>query len=127
MSITYDYRTAPPVYPGHPVTCALAVLRHYAGRVSDAWKRTDHGWLVCEGEMSDCPTAGGHLSEGCRLIQRVLASGDVEAAIRAGDETWHRGRVIGGDHPDRFIPGQEQADRLKPQLRAALAALLQVQ
>lgn len=119
--MAYDYRVDPPVYPGHPVTCALIVLRRYSGRLDDAWRRTEHGWLACEGDV-DVPTAGGALSSGCDTIRRVLAGQDFDLAVSWDDARWTQSRA--GGHPSAVGPGQEQADRLKPELREMLAAIV---
>lgn len=107
-----------PVYPGHPITCALMVLRAYPHDLEAAWApyTKENPWNSCESHM-DTPTAGGNLSAGCWLIEHVLDNSlTVDAAIQAGDVAW----VGAGGHKDKELTGQVQADRLKPQLREAL-------
>jgi hypothetical protein len=108
------------VYPGHPITCAVIILHAYAGHLSDAWARTEHGWYHCEGHMNT-PTAGGALSSGCALIQHVIEGRmSTDEAIAWGDRTWGGA----GGHPGMVKQGQDQADRLKPRLREMLAAIM---
>ena len=111
------------VYPGHPVTCALIILRAYPDDLPDAWKpySAANPWHACESYV-DVGTAGGNLSNGCELIRYVLTGTlDVERAIQWGDDAW---RGAGG-HAANEAPGQEQADRLKQALRDALAVAVQ--
>lgn len=108
-----------PVYPGHPVTCALIVLLAYRDGLEAAWRRTDHGWLKCEGEL-DVPTAGGALTAGCALIRHVLGGAmSIDGAIAWGDRGWEGA----GGHPGNERPGQDQADCLKGRLRGELEAV----
>jgi hypothetical protein len=111
-----------PVYPGHPVTCALIVLHAYKGRLSKAWepwRPPQYPWLRCESELNT-PTAGGNLTTGCALIRHVLdGKMTPEQAIAWGDERWGGA----GGLKDKVKPGQEQADRFKDRLLAELRAL----
>ena len=105
-----------PVYPGHPLTCALILLLAYPHDLPAAGERTKDGFLVCEAEL-DVPTAGGHLTRGLSLIQRVLTGGmSIDQMMVLGDHQWGDA----GGHAENVRPGQEQADRLKSRLREAL-------
>ncbi len=107
-----------PVYPGHPITCALIVLLAYGDDLATAWATNQYGWRNCESDL-DVPTAGGALSSGCDLIRYVLAGTlTIDGAIHWGDRAWDGA----GGHKDREGPGREQATRLIPRLRAALEA-----
>lgn len=112
-----------PVYPGHPVTCALIILRAYPDDLEAAWApwTASNPWCGCESYV-DAPTAGGALTSGCTLIRHVL-DGDmtIDAAIAWGDRGWEGA----GGHSANESPGQEQADRLKQALREALAVAVE--
>ena len=111
------------VYPGHPVTCALIILRAYPNDLALAWQpySAQFPWLACESYV-DVSTAGGHLTTGCSLIRHVLdGTLTVDDALQWGDDRW---RGAGG-HAANEAPGQAQADQLKPALREALAAAVQ--
>jgi hypothetical protein len=111
-----------PVYPGHPVTCALIILLAYMQNVTAAWRPVPkYAYLACEGEL-EVPTAGGALSSGCSLIQHVLTRRmTIDEALAWGDRGW----VGAGGHKDKEAPGQEQADQMKALLRAALEVELE--
>ena len=125
MNISIKHRSDPnhwigerPVYPGHPVTCALLVLLAYPTVLAEAWApySKQDPWYACESYMNT-PTAGGNLSMGCDLIRYVLEGVmNIDDAIAWGDRGWGGA----GGHPQYVAPGQEQADRVKPRLRLAL-------
>ena len=120
MSDDYDIIGEPIVYPGHPVTLAVILLHVYRGRLREAWAKSKHGsWLACENEVN-VPSAGGHLTSGCTLIRYVISGeASIDEVIAWGDRMW----IGAGGHKDREVPGQAQADRLKPRLREMLAEI----
>jgi|SRR6478735_11303894 len=114
-----------PVYPGHPCTIALCILRKYP-RIADAFAPTEHGWPEALGD-GDIPGAGGCVHQGLHLIQRILADGDTpEEATAWGVERWRDRTLVGGDHRDQYEAGVAEAERIAPLLLEELRRLVKV-
>jgi hypothetical protein len=112
-----------PVYPGHPCTIALCILRKYP-RVDDAFTKTADGWSTALSD-SDIPGAGGCVSQGLTLIGMVRRGSTPDAAVHWGLDAWIR-RCESGDHPRALTAGIAEGERVAPILREELRRVVKV-
>lgn len=105
------------VYPGHPLVIALLVSHLYED-LSSAMEPTEFGWPAAVGS-NDVPGGGGEVRAGLDVLVSI-ATGErtVDEAIQWGDARWQESKA--GGHVNKVVPGQEQADRIKPLLRDRL-------
>ena len=113
-----------PVYPGHPCSLALCILRKYP-RIADAYvvqTQPDGGPThpVALGD-GDIPGGGGCVYQALDLIQRVRDGLMTPVqAIAWGADAWHHRTVIGRDHPDRYAEGVAEYEHVAPLLLVEL-------
>lgn len=106
-----------PIYPGHPCTLALLVLRKYP-QIDEAFARGREFPNALED--SDIPGAGGAVHQALWLIGCVRKGTlTPDAAIQWGVDSWRTGR-LGGDHRDRYEEGVAEEAKVVPLLREAL-------
>lgn len=117
------------VYPGHAITLAYLIVNLYPS-LEAASAPGKHFTAVEEDRR--LPGAGGHQNQAVELLRQLALGRDWDAVAERADENWARcdGQKSGGygefaqKNPDyyagRWRRGQEQADRIKPLLRAAL-------
>lgn len=116
MTVLYSHFREFPVYPGHPITVALEIMLAYERDLDRAFAPciakdgTNYGWCDAVGN-SDISGAGGNVHLGVDLLRR-LRDGTIHDAIEWAMKTWERQVKIGGDHRNKFIEGQEQAERM---------------
>lgn len=106
------------VYPGHPVTIAVAIFRAYPS-IEKAFEMTVHGCPAALGN-GDVPGAGGNAYQGLGLVRKLLDDGDgFDAHVEAGFAAWRRQVTTPVDdvYRDRLGPGNEQARALVEELR----------
>lgn len=120
------------VYPGHPVTLALVIVRtHESFEAANTYKE-GFAWPHAVG-CNAVPGAGGNVHAAMDLLVRWSKGEDLDKLVERADQTWAScdGQKDGGGsyaktdvERRRFIgrwnTGQEQADRLKPMLAEAL-------
>lgn len=125
------------VYPGHPVTVALCIIRHFPSLAAatnrgpaDVWGHAPPNAL----SDSTIPGAGGNVYLALDLIQ-VLAKGiDFDTALANADKDWAncdsqaKGGFTGEKDKDYYVKrwqeGQAQADRFKVALREEIGRWL---
>lgn len=84
-----------PVYPGHPLVLAVAIMEVFPS-FEAANKRTEHGW--CEA-LSDhrIPGAGDHVGAAMRVLKLGADGRSASEMIEFAREYWDRGNA-GGHH-----------------------------
>ncbi len=108
------------VYPGHPVTIALAIVETYTS-YEDA-TTVDPGKEFSRAlSNTEIPGAGGNVYNALHMLKN-LEKISWEEAIRLADQTWASCDDQKNRYPERWKAGQEQADALKDRLRVALQA-----
>jgi hypothetical protein len=135
MKHDFDVLGEHPVYPGHAVTLALALLRLYGDRIDEASAIGRSGYSNAEaGVHYHVSGAGGHCTLALDLIRDVRDGTPVDMAFASADDDWAHtdDQAQGGygkteEQRARYIArwreGQEQADRFKPALVEAMNAL----
>jgi hypothetical protein len=117
------------VYPGHAITLAYLIVNLYPSL--EAASAPGRHFTAVE-EDGRLPGAGGHQNQAVELLRQLALGRDWDTVAGRADESWARcdGQKNGGYgefaqknpdyYADRWRRGQEQADRIRPLLRAAL-------
>lgn len=106
------------VYPGHPVTIAVAIFRAYPN-IEEAFTQDRHGTPAALGN-SDVPGAGGNAYQGLGLVRKLLTGAETfDAVVEEGFAAWRRQVTTPVDdvYRERLGPGNEQARALVEELR----------
>lgn len=103
-----------PVYPGHPLVLATAIMKVFP-TFESANKPSGHGW--CEA-LADCriPGAGDHVGAAMRVLKLGLDGAGQDAMVEYAMDYWDRGNA--GGHVENVEAGQEQAKAIEPHFRA---------
>ncbi|KWT98195.1 MULTISPECIES: hypothetical protein [unclassified Variovorax] len=98
------------VYPGHPVTIAVLIMRKYASLAEANELDGTSGFKMALTD-SDIPGAGGQVHMALGLLKDVAKLGP-EQAFSRGRELWSQS--VDNSYRERERPGQALADKLKP-------------
>lgn len=117
------------VYPGHPITVALCIIRQFAS-LEEAHGRDPLTGFTRASTSGAIPGAGGNVALGLDVLDMLKKGESWENVVKFADEAWAGcdSQAEGGPSffqprdPQRFIDrwrqGQEQADTLKETFRA---------
>lgn len=116
------------VYPGHPITIAYLITMKYPNFESAFVKVGKWGDAAA---LADCdiPGAGGNVSAALELLfwlrdgtfKKVGSKSGRktwDVAVSWADDYWSRCDSQNMTHQERWKKGQEQADQIKPLLKA---------
>lgn len=102
-----------PVYPGHPLVLATAIMRVFPSYAAAA-APSDHGW--CEALADSRITgAGDHVSAAMGVLQLGASGAHADAMVERARDYWDRGNA--GGHTKNVAPGQAQAMSVEPHFR----------
>lgn len=104
-----------PIYPGHPLVIALHIMQTYPS-YDAANAPTEDGWCAAVGDIR-IPGAGDHVTAAMQVLGMRRGGASVDQMIEAARGYWLGARA--GGHRDRIAPGQEQAEQLTEQFKAA--------
>lgn len=102
-----------PVYPGHPLVVATAIMRLYPS-FEEANKPTKHGWSEALGN-SDVPGAGDHVGAAMRVLEMGAQGQSIEEMVAHASNYWVQGRA--GGHVDNVEAGKQQAVKIEAAFR----------
>lgn len=102
-----------PVYPGHPLVLATAIMKVFPDFAS-ANTRTEHGWCQALAD-SRIPGAGDHVGAAMRVLTLGVEGADVDAMVKYAEDYWYRGNA--GGHLKNVQAGQEQARTIESHFR----------
>ncbi|MBV7542216.1 hypothetical protein [Acidovorax sp. sic0104] len=103
-----------PVYPGHPLVLAVAIMRLYA-TFADANAPTVYGWSAALGD-SRIPGAGDHVRAAVRTLELGARGADLGTMIEQATRYWEDGQA--GGHTKNVPAGTAQAAKIECQFRA---------
>ena len=106
-----------PVYPGHPLVLATAIMRVFPDFES-ANKPTEHGWCQALAD-SRIPGAGDHVGAAMWVLRRGANGEGVEAMLAYASDYWERGNA--GGHVQNVEAGRKQATVIEQTFRDAAA------
>lgn len=106
-----------PVYPGHPLVLATAIMRVFA-TFAEANKPTEHGWCAALGD-SRIPGAGDHVGSAMRTLELGSRGADADAMVAYAAQYWEAGQA--GGHFKNVDAGKAQAERIEPHFREIAA------
>lgn len=106
-----------PVYPGHPLVLALAIMEVFDG-FDEANAPTGHGWCAALGD-SRIPGAGCHVGAAIRTLKLGAEGKDVEAMVCFATDYWESGQA--GGHHKNVAAGRDQALKAIPRFRELAA------
>lgn len=107
-----------PVYPGHPLVLATAIMKLFPNFAA-ANAPTAHGWCAALGD-SRIPGAGDHVGAAVRVLSLGAQGVSIDTMIQAAIEYWDGGRA--GGHVKSVESGQLQAERIRPHFEHAARA-----
>lgn len=102
-----------PVYPGHPLVLATAIMRVF-GSFGDANEWTEHGWCAALGD-SRIPGAGDHVGAAMRTLELGSRGAGVDVMVAYATGYWEAGQA--GGHINNVEAGKAQAERIEPHFR----------
>lgn len=111
--IITDLTGSYPVYPGHPLVLATAIMEVFA-TFDAANKPTSHGWCEALGD-SRIPGAGCHVGAAMRVLQMGARGEGADEMVTQARDYWDRGQA--GGHQKNVPAGQEQAKAIEPRFR----------
>lgn len=106
-----------PVYPGHPLVLATAIMRVFA-TFAEANEPTEHGWCAALGD-SRIPGAGDHVGAAMRTLELGSRGADSDAMVAYAERYWEAGQA--GGHFKNVDEGKAQAKRIEPHFRSIAA------
>lgn len=107
-----------PVYPGHPLVLATAIMKVFAS-YEDANKPTESGWCEALGD-SRIPGAGDHVGAAMRVLSLGANGQQADAMVASANEYWTNGRA--GGHVKNVEAGLAQALKIETAFREAAAS-----
>lgn len=106
-----------PVYPGHPLVLATAIMRVFP-TFADANLPTQHGWCAALGD-SRIPGAGDHVGAAMRTLELGSRGHDADAMVAYASRYWEHGQA--GGHLNKVAEGKAQAEKIEPHFREVAA------
>lgn len=108
-----------PVYPGHPLTVAWAIMSVFS-TPAEALESIRQGGLNCPNAVADnrISGGGGEVRYACDLLRRAVGGMSAEDLVSLADTYWVDGQA--GGHIKAVQPGLAQAEKLKPLFAAKL-------
>jgi len=103
-----------PVYPGHPLVLATAIMRVFA-TFAGANEPTEHGWCAALGD-SRIPGAGDHVGAAMRTLELGSRGEGVDSMVAYATWYWEAGQA--GGHIKNVEAGKAQAEKIEPHFRA---------
>lgn len=103
-----------PVYPGHPLVVATAIMKVFP-TFGEANRRSEQGCCAALAD-SRIPGAGDHVGAAMSLLRLGATGASADAMIEYGATYWSRGQA--GGHAAKVQPGQDQAMVAEPHFRA---------
>jgi hypothetical protein len=110
-----------PVYPGHPLVLATAIMSVFA-TYSDANEPTEHRWCAALAD-SRIPGAGDHVGAAMRTLEQGAAGHGIDAMVAYAERYWTQGEA--GGHLGKVVDGSAQAAAIEPHFRALAAQWFQ--
>lgn len=102
-----------PVYPGHPLVLATAIMNVFPDFAA-ANKPTQHGWCEALAD-SRIPGAGDHVGAAMRVLKLGAEGASADAMVESARDYWDRGNA--GGHIKNVQAGQEQSRAVEPHFR----------
>jgi hypothetical protein len=106
-----------PVYPGHPLVLATAIMRVFPS-FAEANAPSGHGWCTALAD-SRIPGAGDHVGAAMRMLELGSRGADADTMIAHASRYWEAGQA--GGHIKKLDAGMAQAERIEPYFRAVSA------
>ena len=106
-----------PVYPGHPLVLATAIMRVFPV-FAEANQQTEHGWCAALAD-SRIPGAGDHVGAAMRTLTLGAQGQDADAMVAYASRYWEEGQA--GGHVENVPDGKAQAEKIEPHFRAIAA------
>lgn len=107
-----------PVYPGHPLVLAVAIMELFPS-FDEANKPTERGWCEALADSS-IPGAGDHVGAAMRVLQMGSDGRSEDDMIQYARDYWDRGNA--GGHHKYVEPGQAQSKAAEPRFRELVKA-----
>lgn len=104
-----------PVYPGHPLVLATAIMKVFPD-FDAANAKTPHGWSAALGD-GRIPGAGDHVGAAVRVLEIGAKGGGTQEMVTYANEYWTRGQA--GGHVNAVAAGAAQAEAIRPHFEAA--------
>src|SRR3989344_4472835 len=98
-----------PVYPGHPLVLATAIMRVFPS-FGAANQATEHGWSAALAD-SRVPGAGDHVGAAMRTLELGSRGSDADAMIEYAARYWEAGQA--GGHVKNQDAGRAQAGQIE--------------
>ncbi|MEQ6436242.1 hypothetical protein V8Z74_14605 [Comamonas sp. w2-DMI] len=102
-----------PVYPGHPLVLATAIMRVFSS-FTEANQATGHGYCQALAD-SRIPGAGDHVGAAMRALELGARGQDVDAMVAYAKQYWEHGQA--GGHVKNVADGKAQAEKIEPHFR----------
>lgn len=106
-----------PVYPGHPLVLATAIMRVFSN-YTEANQPSGHGWCQALAD-SRIPGAGDHVGAAMRTLEMGALGQDANAMVAYASQYWESGNA--GGHLQNVADGKAQAEKIEPHFRAIAA------
>lgn len=106
-----------PVYPGHPLVLATAIMRVFP-TFADANQPAEHSWCAALAD-SRIPGAGDHVGAAMRTLNLGSLGADADNMIAHAMKYWDAGQA--GGHINNVDAGKAQAEKIEPHFRAVAA------
>lgn len=103
-----------PVYPGHPLVLATAIMRVFPSFAA-ANAPSGHGWCVALAD-SRIPGAGDHVGAAMRTLELGSRGIAVDDLVAHAMRYWEEGQA--GGHAKNVDAGKFQAGMIEPHFRA---------
>lgn len=103
-----------PVYPGHPLVLATAIMRVFPS-FGAANQATEHGWSAALAD-SRVPGAGDHVGAAMRTLELGSRGSDADAMVEYAARYWEAGQA--GGHVKNLDAGRAQAEQIESHFRA---------
>lgn len=102
-----------PVYPGHPLVVAVAVM-HFYPNYSAASTPTASGWAEALGDIR-IPGAGCHVTAAMRTLELGVKGASIDEMVAYAKHYWTDGGA--GGHSRFVADGEAQADAIESTFR----------
>lgn len=103
-----------PVYPGHPLVLAMAIMRVFPS-FTEANAPSVNGWCVAITDTR-IPGAGDHVGAAMQMLEMGSRGLDADAMVTYAARYWEEG--LAGGHVKHVAVGKAQAERIEPHFRA---------
>lgn len=103
-----------PVYPGHPLVLATAIM-HVFATFAEANEPTEQGYCAALAD-SRIPGAGDHVGAAMRTLELGSRGANADAMVAYAARYWETGQA--GGHIKKVDAGKAQAEKIEPHFRA---------